>query len=226
MRCTLALFLAFAAARVLAGPIGAGDPQATTPTGFPGAFMGSFALSLQADPRYGARLLDGLDEHLQAVGVMTGTPEITAYLEQSAGGSDGVESLRASLGRAPVDPMKAGALLLADALARPAQLREVLERLEAAKRGVGLHAAELLRGARGTGDKNLFAALHAAGGGGARPGKSLPYLDGGRLAGIFDAGTTTGRDGIALGAPATAQPDAPESRPRTRAADLAAPARP
>jgi hypothetical protein len=223
MRRIAALALFLAASRALAGPIGAGDPQAASATGFPGAFMGSFALSLADDARYGSRLLDALDEHLQAVGVMTGPREISDYLEQSAGGSDGVSALRASLGHEAVDPMKAGALLLADALARPGQLREILEDLESAKPGVGRHAAQLLRAARGAGDKKLFAALHAAGGPRLDTG-SRPYYGGGKLASIFDAATSSGRDGISLDDPAAAPPAGAPVRPR--ASDLSRAARP
>ena len=222
MRWTLALAVALSAARAFAGPIGAEDPHAASATGFPGAYMGSFALSLKADPRYGSRLLDAVDEHLQAVGVMTGEREIGDYLEQSAGGSEGVKSLRGALGREPLDTMKAAALLLADALARPEQFREVLEDLETRKRGVGLHAAELLRAARGTGDKKLFAALHEAG----APSRSLkptPYFAGGSLAALFDGQSTDGRDGVVLDAP---DAPAPGASPRPRAADLASPVRP
>jgi hypothetical protein len=224
MRSTPALALVFAASRAFAGPIGAGDPQAASATGFPGVYLGSVQLALEADPRYGSRLLDALDTHLQAVGVMTGPREVADYLEQSAGGSEGVDSLRTALGREPLDTTKAAALLLADALARPEQFSEVLDGLEALKRGVGLHAAELLRGARGTGDKKLFKALHEAG---ERKQDAKPslYPVEGWFALLFDGKSTEGRDGLVLDEPATMPPDA-GSRARPRAADLAAPARP
>src|SRR5258708_4054614 len=119
MRRTLALAVVLSAARAFAGPIGAQDPHAASSTGFPGAYLGSFAVSLKADPRYGSRLLDALEEHLQSVGAMTTPREVSVYLEQSAEGSEGVDSLRAALGRETLDPTKAAALLLADALARP-----------------------------------------------------------------------------------------------------------
>ncbi len=89
MRSALALAVLLAASRVLAGPSGAEDPHAASATGFPGAYLGTFSLSLKADPRYGSRLLDALDEHLQAVGVMTHPREVADYLEQSAGGAKG-----------------------------------------------------------------------------------------------------------------------------------------
>jgi hypothetical protein len=222
MRWTLALAVVLSAVRAFAGPVGAEDPHAASSTGFPGAYSGSFALSLKADPRYGSRLLDALEEHLQAVGVMTGEREISDYLEQSAAGSEGVKRLRGALGREPLDTMKAAALLLAEALARPEQFREVLDALEARRRGVGLHAAELLRAARGTGDKKLFAALHEAG----APSRGLkprPYFAGGSLAALFDGESTDGRDGVVLDAPAAALPGASS---RSRGSEPASPARP
>ncbi|HEX4046829.1 MAG TPA: hypothetical protein VH309_03295 [Elusimicrobiota bacterium] len=220
MRLALAAALAFAGARALAGPVGAGDPNAAAATGFPGAYLGSFSLALQADPRYGSRLLDALDEHLQAVGVMTGPREVADYLEQSAGGSDGPQSLRGELGREPLNTEKAAALLLAEALSRPRQFREVLDGLESLESGAGRHAAGLLRRARGAGDKRLIAALRAAGGR-LRPGEPpRPYYDGGRLAFLFDDESNAGPDGVVLDAPAAAPapagPDVgPAGRPRS-----------
>ena len=224
MRPALAFAVVIAASRAFAGPSGAGDPHAASATGFPGAYLGTVSLSLGADPRYGSRLLDALDTHLQAVGVMTGPQEVADYLEQSAGGSEGVKSLRGALGREPLDTMKAAALLLADALSRPEQFREVLDGLESLKHGAGRHAAELLRGARGVGDKRLFAALHGVGGR-KRGEKTASYLADGRLTLLFDGESTDGRDGVVLDAPAAETPDA-GSGARPRASDLARPERP
>ena len=222
MRRALAFAVVLAAARSFAGPIGAEDPHAVSATGFPGAFLGTVALSLRADPRYGSRLLDALEEHLQAVGVMNGPQEVAAYLEQSAGGSEGVKSLRPALGREPMDTAKAAALLLADALARPEQFREVLDGLESLKHGIGRHAAELLRGARGAGDKRLIARLRAAPER-KRGQKISSYIAEGRLTALFDDESTDGRDGVVLDAPAPAEP---RSGARTRSPDLARPAQP
>jgi hypothetical protein len=220
MRRALVLSAVLAAAPAFAGPSGAGDPQAASATGFPGAYLGTIERSLRADPRYGSRLLDALDEHLQAVGVMTGPREVADYLEQSAGGSEGVESLRPALGREPLDTMKAAGLLLAEALSRPEQFREVLEGLESLKHGVGRHAAELLRGARGAGDKRLFAALHAAVA--RKPGEKQPsYIAEGRITRLFDAKSIDGRDGVVL-----ETPDASDEghAPRPRASERSLPA--
>ena len=92
MRSALALAFVLAS-RAFAGPSGAGDPQAASATGYPGAYLGSIKLALADEARYGSRLLDALDTHLQAVCVMTSQREVSGYLEQSAG-SDGVASLR------------------------------------------------------------------------------------------------------------------------------------
>ena len=220
MRRVFALAALLSASRVLAGPSGAADQNAVSPTGFPGAYLGTVELSLRSDPRYGSRLLDALDEHLQAVGVMTGPREVADYLEQSAGGSDGVDSLRPALGREPLDTAKAAALLLADALSRPEQFRQVLDGLEGLKHGVGRHAAELLRGARGVGDKRLFSALRAAVA--RKPDeKQVSYIAEGQLTHLFDEESTDGRDGLVLGSSEDAG-----AAVRPRASERALPARP
>ncbi|MFI5362867.1 MAG: hypothetical protein ACHQ49_12920 [Elusimicrobiota bacterium] len=229
MRRMLAFAAALAAVRAFAGPIGAGDPHAVSATGFPGAFLETIALASTADARYGTLLLDAFDMHLQAVGVMTGPVEVGVYLEQSAGGSEGVRSLRAALGRRPLEPTKAAALLLAEALARPDQFRELLDGLESRHHGLGRHAGELLRRARGAGDKTLIASLREAG----TPPKTPPvpearenlgpYLREGRLTRLFDLPSSEGRDGIRLEEPAA---DAPAPVARPRGADVSLPARP
>lgn len=217
MRAALALTFLLAS-RALAGPIGADDPHAASPTGFPGVYLGSVQLALADQARYGSRLLDALDTHLQAVCVMTSATEVAGYLEQSAG-SEGVDSLRRALGREELDPLKAGALLLADALARPEQFREVLEGLESLQPGVGKHAAELLRKARGTGQKKLLAALRSAPTRHTRGEPEEPYYSGGRLAVLFDAASVDGPDGVVLAAP-DAAPPAVETRSSSRAGAL------
>jgi hypothetical protein len=214
MRSALALALLLAAGGAFAGPIGAGDPHAASATGFPGVYLASAELALSGEPRYGSRLLDALETHLQAVAVMTNAREVADYLEQSAG-SEGVESLRRALGREPLDPLKAAALLLADALARPEQLHEVLDGLESLKPGVGRHAAELLRGIKGTGEKKLLAALHAAAEK-RRGEQTASYYSGGRLAVLFDATSVEGPEGVVLQDP-DAEPRETGPRPGSRA---------
>ncbi len=228
MRRSLALGILLAASRAVAGPIGGVDPHAAAPTGFPGAYLGTVSLSLSADPLYGSRLLDALDTHLQAVSVMTSPPEVAAYLEQSATGGGDMEGLRAALGREALDPPKASALLLANALSRPEQFREVLDGLERMKPGLGRNAARLLREAKVTGSLPLLEALRAAG---AREPQAVPltYGSDGRLDALFDGASRDGRDGVVLAAPepvaeAAAVGFGPDGRPRP--AGLARPARP
>lgn len=223
MRLTLALAALLAASRVLAGPIGADDPHAVSATGFPGAYLGSVELALADEARYGSRLLDALDFHLQAACVMTSQREVAGYLEQSAG-SEGVASLRHALGREPLDPTKAAALLLADALSRPLQFREVIDGLESLQPGAGRHASALLSGARGTGAKSLLAALRAAGR--RKSGEpEEPYYSGGRLAVLFDAASVEGREGVVLAEP-DAEPSLVRSGSHSRALDTSRPERP
>jgi len=176
--------------RAAAGPTGAVDPHAARPTGFPGAYLGTVSLSLAEDPLYGSRLLDGMDLHLRSVGAMTVPRAVSDYLENSVmsalgGGRAAPARLAATLGQEPLDSAKASALLIANALARPEQFREVLDGLEAIKPGLGKHAARLLREAKGTGDKNLLKILRAAGDLDPR-GKMLTYGPSGRLDRVFD----------------------------------------
>jgi hypothetical protein len=225
MRPLLVSALAFAllSSRAFAGPIGAVDPHAASATGFPGVYLGSVQLALADEARYGSRLLDALDTHLQAVCVMTSQREVAGYLEQSAG-SEGVASLRHALGREALDPTKAAALLLADALARPLQFREVVQGLESLQPGAGKHAAGLLRGAKGTGDKKLLAALRAAGDRPSDDREEAAYYSGGRLSVLFDAASIEGREGVVLAEP-DAEPRGADAR-STRAPGTARPERP
>jgi len=219
-----ALVLAFVlASRAFAGPSGADDPHAASPTGFPGAYLGSIQLALNDEARYGSRLLDALETHLQALCVMTSQREVAGYLEQSAG-SDGVASLRHVLGREALDPTKAAALLLAEALSRPEQFREVIEGLESAQPGVGKHAAKMLEAAKGTGAKKLLAALRDAPKRHRRGQEEEPYYSGGRIAELFDADSADGPDGLVLAEPQAAAP-ALGARPHSRVLD-ARPERP
>jgi hypothetical protein len=213
MRRVLALAVALAAAAgASAGPLVAGKPHAASINGFTGAYLDTVLLSLETDPRYGSRLLDALDTHLQAVGVMTSPQEVVDYLEQSAGGSEGVKSLRGALGREPLDTTKASALLLADALARPEQFREMLDGLESLKQGLGRHAADLVRRTLGARGKKVFAALREAD----KPGrkKLASRVDAGWFS-LFDAKSTGGRDGGVLESPVPDDGAKPRSLERT-----------
>lgn len=220
-----ALALAFLlASRAFAGPTGADDPHAASPTGYPGVYLGSVQLALADEARYGSRLLDALDTHLQAVCVMTSAREVSGYLEQSSG-SEGVASLRHALGREALDPTKASALLLAEALSRPEQFREVLDGLESQQPGVGKHAAKLLETAKGTGAKKLLAALRDAPKRHRRGQEEEAYYSGGRLAELFDADSVDGPDGLVLAEPEAAAPEEP-LRSRARSLDTSRPERP
>jgi hypothetical protein len=216
MRAAPALVVLLAAGAV-AGPSGAGDPNAASATGYPGAYLGSVSLALAAEARYGSRLLDALDTHLQALCVMTGSNEVAGYLEMSAG-SEGVATLRRSLGREALDPAKASALLLAEALSRPEQFRQVLDGLESRQPGIGVHAAKLLQGAKGAGAKKLLAALRDAPKRHRRGVEEEAYYSGGKLAELFDAASADGPEGLVLAEPEAAPPAA-SLRVRPRALD-------
>jgi hypothetical protein len=94
-----------------------------------------------------------------AVAAMTVPRAVLDYLEVAVIGS-GLEArpLREALGAEPMEPPRAAALLLAQAIARPEQFLEVLGGLEARQPGLGAHTARLLREASGRGDRRLIAA--------------------------------------------------------------------
>ena len=219
MRRTLALASLLVASSSSAGPIGAGDPQAAQATGFPRAFLGTASLSLSGNPEYGGNLLDALAAHLKALAIMTSPREVAAYLEQSAIGGGELEDLRAALGPRALDAPKAAALLLADALARPDQFREILDGLERLQRGLGRRAASILRGVKGSGSPRLLEALRNAGA--RKPHPTLPiYGHDGRLDLLFDGNSIEGRDGVVLDVPAEGAVVRPQR------SDRAQPARP
>lgn len=191
MKSLLAAALLLAASRAFAGPMGAADAHAAPATGFPGAYLGSVSLSCGADPFYGSRFLDAFQTHLQAVTGMTAPSAVVGYLEQAATAGQGLPSLRAVLGSKPLDPPKASAILIANALSRPDQFREILDGLETLKPGMGRHAASILRDAKGGGDRRVIAALRAAGE--RRPqGKILTYGPDGRFDKLFDGADAAG----------------------------------
>ena len=210
---TLAALL-LSAVRASAGPVGAADAQAAAATGFPGAYLGSISLAAASDPFYASRFLDGLQTHLQAVTGLTAAPAVAAYLEQAASAGQGAASLKPVLGAAPLPPGQASALLIANALARPRQFREVVDGLETFRPGLGRHAVDILHDAKGVGDRRVISALRAASE--HKPeGQMLTYGPDGRLDLLFD-----GIEGVkaryeessAVSAPASVY--GPNGRPR------------
>lgn len=201
-----------------AGPISGVDPHAASATGFPGAYLGSISLSLASDPLFGSRFLDAFQSHVQSLTAMTAAPAVAAYLEQSAAGGGTLKDLRASLGREELSPNRASAILLANALARPDQFREVMDGLETMKPGMGRHASDILRDAKGTGSKQLLAALHAAGERKPR-GEGLTYGPDGRWATMFDGSAASGPDGVVMSDPVQTPTSytgyGPDGRPRS-----------
>lgn len=207
------------AARASAGPAGAVDAHAAPATGYSGAYLGMVSQSLAADPFFGSRLLDSFDMHLRSVAAMTAPKAVRDYLEIAVVGA-GVGSpaeLRASLGKEPMEPQRAAALLLAHALARPEQFREVLDGLEARKAGLGKNTAKLLREANGRGDRTLLAALRARGE--VKPrGRELTYDRFGQLDMMFDGSGPDGRDTVSISGAVSVPPGfsgyGPDGRPR------------
>ncbi|MEK7389293.1 MAG: hypothetical protein AAB036_06325 [Elusimicrobiota bacterium] len=192
MTSAFALGLMLAACRTAAGPTGAGDPQAAPATGFPASYLAMVEASLQADSSFGTRLLDGLEMHLRSVAAMTSPQAAADYLEITVLGEGMLSSLelRSSLGKKPMESQPASALLLAHALARPAQFQELLEGLESRRTGLGKNAARLLRETKGSGDKRLIARLR----GQAEPSAQAVASDHrfGKLEPLFDAASVEG----------------------------------
>jgi hypothetical protein len=178
---------------------------------------------LAADPFYGSRLLDSFELHLRAVAAMTAPLAVRDYLEVAVIGSGvgasvgSAKALRSALGKEPMDPQRAAALMLAHSLARPEEFHEVLDGLEAQKAGLGKYTAKLLREVRGPGDRRLIAALRARGE--VKPkGTALTYDRFGQLDRIFDGAGADGRDTVHLSGPVTAPAGfdgyGPDGRPR------------
>lgn len=212
----LAVFLAVPAA---AGPMG--EAHVAAPTGFPGAYVGMVGVSLGQDPFYGSRLLDSFELHLRSVAAMTSTPAVKDYLEVAvvgAGGANTAKAIRASLGKEAMEPQRAAAILLANALARPEQFREVLDGLESRKAGLGKQTAKLLRDADGTGDRRLIAALRQRGAVNPRSENST-YDRFGRLDSLFDGAGLSNGDSVEIRGTVSV-PDGytgygPDGRPRS-----------
>lgn len=216
-----ALALLLLAAPALAGPAGPHAGAAARPTGFPGAFVGTVALSLQSQPLYGSMLLDSLDLHLRSVLAMRRPEAVRDYLAISVAGTVGgpreaAARIRESLGREPMPAPRAAALLLANALYRPDQFQEVLHGLETERAGLGKHAARLLAEARGGGDPRLITRLNEVGARLRPSPESAVYDRFGRLQSLFDGSPVFGLTDAdaAVGVPADYTGYGPDGRPR------------
>lgn len=207
--------LVFCAARAAAGP--AASVHSVPATGYSGAYLYTVSLSLDADPLYGSRLLDSFDLHLHSVAAMTAPQAVKDYLEVAVISASSARAVKASLGKEPMEAQRAAALLLAHALARPEQFREMLDGLETRKAGLGKQTAKLLREASGHGDRSLIAALRSRGAFSPK-GFGLTYDRFGQLDRLFDGGGSDGRDTVNIPDPVTAPPGfdgyGPDGRPR------------
>ncbi len=195
--------LVFSAVRAAAGPSGSADGHAVAATGYSGAYLGTVSLSLSADALYGSRLLDSFDLHLRSVAAMTSLQAVKDYLEVAVIGASSARDVKAALGKQPLEPQRAAALLLAHALARPEQFREVLDGLESRKAGLGKQTAKLLRETTGRGDRRLIEALRARGAV-VPKGAPLTYDRFGQLDRLFDGVGSDGRDVAEVATPVSA----------------------
>ncbi len=200
MKGLLTAAVLLAAARAAAGPAGSIDAHAAPATGYSGAFLGTVSMSLAADPFYGSRLLDSFELHLRSVSAMTTPPAVKDYLEVAVVGATTQQAVKAALGKEPMEPQRAAALMLAHALARPEQFHEVLEGLEAQKAGLGKQTSRLLREANGTGDRRLIAALRARGENEPK-GTPLTYDRFGQLDRLFDGAGIERGDSVEIRGP-------------------------
>ena len=184
--------------------------EARPASAFPADYLRSVSLSVAAQPFYASQLLNSFQAQLAAVAAIPAAPAAAAYLEKAAtGGKATLSAMRARLGREPLSPENASAILIANSLARPGQFREVMDGLETLKPGLGRHAAAALRGVSGAGDGKVIAALRAAGE--RKPqGEGLTYGPDGRWATMFDGGPA-----LADGAPAV-QASPPDAKARAR----------
>jgi len=160
--------------------------EARPASAFPADYLRSVSLSIAAQPFYASQLLSSFHAQLTAVAAIPAAPDAAKYLENAAtGGKTSLAAMRADVGREPLAPEKASAILIANSLARPEQFREVMDGLETLKPGLGRHAAAELRGVSGSGNGKVLAALRAAGE--RRPqGEGLTYGPDGRWATMFD----------------------------------------
>lgn len=204
-----------------AGPAGPVAGAAARATGFPGAFVGSVALSLQAQPLYGGMLLDSLDLHLRSVLAMRTPEAVRDYLVTAVAGTvaepkQAAARIREGLGREPMPAPRAAALLLANALARPDQFEEVLNGLETERAGLGRHAAKLLADAHGGGDRRLIGRLNAVGGRLKPRPDNAGYDRAGQLQSLFDGSPSFGvlDSELPSSVPAEFTGYGPDGRPR------------
>lgn len=165
MRILALALLLLGPVRAAAGPDGPVDAHAAPATGFSGAYLGMVAKSMAEDPRFAPRLLDSFELHLRSVAAMTAKVAVKDYLELAVVGAgvSSAEALRESLGSEPMEPQRAAALLLAHALSRPQQFREIVDGLEANRAGLGKQTFKLLRETAGSGDKKLILLLRSRG---------------------------------------------------------------
>lgn len=210
----LAVLLLFFA---VPGPCQTVAVEARPASAFPADYLRSVSLSIAAQPFYASQLLNSFSAQLTAVAAIPAAPDAAAYLEKAAtGGKTSLAAMRADVGRTPLAPEKASAILIANSLARPEQFREVMDGLETLKPGLGRHAAAALRDVSGPGNRKVIATLRAAGE--RKPqGEGLTYGPDGRWATMFDGSPALRDDAEAV------QSSPPDAAARARLPALTKP---
>ncbi|MBI5595534.1 MAG: hypothetical protein HY928_05525 [Elusimicrobia bacterium] len=151
------------------------------------AYLGSVSMALAGDSFYGSRLLNAFHAELSAVAASPTPREAAQGLAARIAGAEGLPlpKVAEGLGRAPVSPERAAAILAANALARPDQFREVVSGLETMKPGLGDRVVEALRGAP-SGHPELSARLRELGRRVVPRADGLLYDSAGALRRLFD----------------------------------------
>lgn len=174
---------------------------AQAPVAFPQTYVGMVGRALKADPFYGSMLLAELDGRLTATAMLKTPVEVKSSLEGAAGPPAELKAQLAS-GAVPAGP--SAALLVANALARPEQFREILSRLENVKPGLGRRIAEFMARTDGSGDKRLISALRLAGSAKVQPAYGI-YDKNGNLEALFDGAGSSFASSVKEPTPVPAQ---------------------
>lgn len=150
----LALFGAPAAARAAA---------AKAPVRFVPGFLASMSVALRTEPFYASKVLAALDGQVREF--PRPTPAAAVRLRDRITAGRSVARFNEELGQKPLDETRAAAILLANAMARPEQFREVADGLETLRAGLGAGVVRALgRIAQGTVPRSAHAVYTAKGG--------------------------------------------------------------
>ena len=159
---------------------------------FPSAFEGMTFRAMAEQPFYAGEVAGALERHTAVLASLTDPSDARAYIEAAAGAPTKAAELKVKreLETSVLPASRAAAVLAAAALAQPAQFAKTMDHLEELKPGLGRTLTDILAKADGRGNRDIVAALRAAGRG--RPsGRGLVYGADGRWAAFFDNAPVT-----------------------------------